>query len=136
MQSPGSSATLVLPATFGAMLKYLRRRARLTQRDLALAVGYSDAHLCRLEQSQRLPDLTTLLALFVPALGLDDAPELAERLVALATAARNARAAGRGLAAHQPRDERTKTTVLVPLFTCSVCAATSSSARATRPGEP
>jgi tetratricopeptide (TPR) repeat protein len=30
-------------ATFGDLLKYLRRRARLTQRELSIAVGYSEA---------------------------------------------------------------------------------------------
>jgi ATP/maltotriose-dependent transcriptional regulator MalT len=78
------------------MLKYVRRRARLTQRDLAIAVGYSEAHLCRLEQNQRLPDPTTLLALFVPALQLEDEPALATHLLELAAAARDERAPGRG----------------------------------------
>ena len=41
--------------TFGDLLKYLRRRARLTQREVAIAVGYSEAHISRLEQNQRPP---------------------------------------------------------------------------------
>jgi transcriptional regulator with XRE-family HTH domain len=56
--------------TFGDDLKYLRRRARLTQRELAQAVGYTEAHICRLEKNQRPPDLTTIAALFGPALPL------------------------------------------------------------------
>jgi predicted ATPase len=76
-------------ATFGELLRYLRRRARLQQRDLAIAVGYSEGQICRLEQNQRLPDLPTLAARFVPALDLEDAPELAARLLDLASAARN-----------------------------------------------
>src|ERR671932_1813022 len=74
--------------TFGALLKYLRVRARLNQRDLAIAVNYSTAQISRLEQNQRLPDLATLLALFVPALDLGDEPELVARLLELAAAAR------------------------------------------------
>jgi transcriptional regulator with XRE-family HTH domain len=33
---------------FGSQLKYLRKSAHLTQRDLAQAVGYTEAHICRL----------------------------------------------------------------------------------------
>jgi len=76
--------------TFGALLRYLRRRARLQQRDLAIAVGYSEGQICRLEQNRRQPDLSTLAARFVPALDLEDAPELATRLLELAADARNA----------------------------------------------
>jgi transcriptional regulator with XRE-family HTH domain len=46
-------------ATFGDMLKYLRRRARLTQRELALAVGYGREQITKLENNQRLPNLPT-----------------------------------------------------------------------------
>ena len=38
---------------FGTLLRVLRRRARLTQRDLGLAVGYSEAQISRLEQRKR-----------------------------------------------------------------------------------
>lgn len=74
--------------SFGALLLYLRRRARLRQRDLAAAVGYGEAQIGRLENDQRLPDVATVLAQFIPALGLEDEPELAARLVELARAAR------------------------------------------------
>ena len=86
--------------TFGHGLKYLRRRARLTQRELGLAVGYSEAQICRLEQNQRLPDPITLAALFVPALGLERDQALAARLLELAAEARGKRRAdaGRGSA--------------------------------------
>jgi ATP/maltotriose-dependent transcriptional regulator MalT/DNA-binding XRE family transcriptional regulator len=93
MAQPGlTHATGTKPATFtsfGALLKYLRRRERMTQRDLALAVGYTEAHLCRLEKNQRLPDQTTVAALFVPALSLEREPEWAERLLELATSSRH-----------------------------------------------
>ena len=78
-------------ATFGELLRYLRRRARLQQRDLAIAVGYSEGQICRLEQNQRLPDLPTLAARFIPALDLEHEPDLAARLLELAVAARGER---------------------------------------------
>ena len=85
-------AAITAPAsfeTFGDLLKYLRKRARLTQEELARAVGYSRAHFVRLEKNQRLPDLTTVVALFLPALEIGDQPELAQRLLELAALARN-----------------------------------------------
>jgi predicted ATPase/transcriptional regulator with XRE-family HTH domain len=75
-------------ATFGEMLKYLRRRARLTQTELAIAVGYSREQITKLENNQRRPDLAALRALFVPALDLDERPDIVERLLLLAAATR------------------------------------------------
>ncbi|HYF63648.1 MAG TPA: helix-turn-helix domain-containing protein, partial [Herpetosiphonaceae bacterium] len=75
-------------ADFGSLLRYLRRRARLTQRDLAIATGYSESQICRLEQNTRTADLSALMALFVPALAIDDQPDLIARLIELATLAR------------------------------------------------
>ena len=77
--------------TFGDLLKLLRRRARLTQRELAQAVGYTEAHICRLEKNQRPPDLTAVAALFGPALDLEDEPQMMTRLLELAAAARDER---------------------------------------------
>jgi predicted ATPase/transcriptional regulator with XRE-family HTH domain len=74
-------------ASFGAMLRYLRRRARLTQQELARAAGYSESQISRLEQNQRRMDPATLLAVFVPALRISDQPHLIEPLLALAVAA-------------------------------------------------
>jgi len=71
--------------SFGELLKYLRRRAQLTQQELSIAVGYSEAHISRLEQNQRLPDVATVAALFIPALDLRDEPEIAVYLIQLAT---------------------------------------------------
>ena len=42
--------------TFGDLLKYLRRRERLTQLELSIMVGYSEAQMTRLEKNQRRPD--------------------------------------------------------------------------------
>src|SRR5688572_30369150 len=84
--------------TFGDLLKYLRRRAGLTQIDLSIAVGYSNTQICRLEQNQRLPDIATLTARFVPALGVEDEPEVVRRLVGLAAAVRREDAPASGVA--------------------------------------
>ncbi|MBI5564484.1 MAG: tetratricopeptide repeat protein [Chloroflexi bacterium] len=83
--------TPTAPRTVGDLLKFLRRRARLTQRELALAVGYTEAHVCRLEKNQRPPDLTTIAALFGSALDLEDEPQTMARLLKLAAAARDER---------------------------------------------
>ena len=74
--------------TFGDLLKYLRRRERLTQLELSIAVGYSEAQISRLEKNQRLPDMAAVNALFIPALHLEEEPALAAQLLALAQSAR------------------------------------------------
>ena len=81
--------------TFGEYLCYLRRRAGLTQRELGIAVGYSDVQIARLEKSRRLPDVTTVQARFIEALGVQDQPALAARLVDLAVVARSVDGNGR-----------------------------------------
>lgn len=73
-----------VPTSFGDLLRYLRRRAQLTQRDLGIAVGYSEAHINRFEKNKRLPDPMAVAALFVPALDLKGEPGLAQRLIELA----------------------------------------------------
>lgn len=86
-----SAKTVITPEsfnTFGDLLHYLRRRARLTQQDLANAMGYSTAQVCRFEQNRRLPNETTVAALFVPALGLQNEPEYAARLMQLVKASK------------------------------------------------
>jgi len=84
------SPTAVTPdqfSSFGELLKYLRRQARITQRELAIAVGYSDTQISRIEQNQRVPDSTTITALFVPALYIEQEPKWVTRLLELANAA-------------------------------------------------
>jgi predicted ATPase/DNA-binding XRE family transcriptional regulator len=78
-------------ATFGELLRYLRRRARLTQRELGIAVGYSEAHIARLESNQRTPNPDVVRAQFIEALDLKDEPEMANQLLRLAEAAHRAR---------------------------------------------
>ncbi len=74
--------------TFGELLRQLRRRARLTQRELGIEVGYSEAQITRLEGNVRLPDVDVVATRFVDALQLQAEPELARRLVELAAQAR------------------------------------------------
>ena len=71
--------------TFGDLLRYLRRRTGLTQIEMSIAVGYSDAQISRLEQNLRLPDPATIAARFVPVLDLDDEPIVVAQLLQLAT---------------------------------------------------
>ena len=67
---PGKTSALALErfTSFGDLLKFLRRRAGLTQREVSIAVGYSHAQISRLELNQRPPDLATVTARFIPAL--------------------------------------------------------------------
>src|SRR5215207_10791458 len=78
-------------SSFGELLRYLRRRQRLTQIELAIAVGYSTAQISRLEQNLRRPNPSTVQVLFVPALGLEQEPGMVARLLQLARAARDQR---------------------------------------------
>jgi WD40 repeat protein/transcriptional regulator with XRE-family HTH domain len=91
------SATLEKFTTFGDLLRFFRRRAGITQMELALAVGYSDAQISRLEQNLRLPDIPTIEARFVPALDLEYEPKAVSRLLDLAANVRREDAPGLGL---------------------------------------
>src|SRR5512136_241342 len=77
-------STLEKFTTFGDLLRFLRRHAGITQLELSIAVGYSTAQICRLEQNLRLPDPPTIEARFVPALYLEDEPKAVARLLELA----------------------------------------------------
>ena len=94
-------------STFGDLLKYLRRRAQLTQRELAIAVGYTEGHISRLEKNQRPPDLATVAALFVPALMLEEEPETAAYLIQLAAGGRGQKmSAGESLTISRRQETR------------------------------
>jgi LuxR family transcriptional regulator, maltose regulon positive regulatory protein len=80
------SATPESFVNFGTLLRFLRVRARLSQRELSIAVGYSEAHLSRLEAGQRRPDPDAVRAHFLPALDLQHDSLWSERLLALAAA--------------------------------------------------
>lgn len=80
------------PATsFGDLLKQLRKRAGMTQSDLAAALGYSISLICALEQNRRLPELEAVIQAYLPALSLQGEPHLAEQLLELAAASRGER---------------------------------------------
>lgn len=73
--------------SFGSYLRFLRRRARLTQTALSVAVGYSPGQISMLENGQRTPDVTAVMALFIGALGLQEDRQRAAQLVELARSA-------------------------------------------------
>lgn len=73
--------------SFGSYLRYLRRRVRLTQTELSIAVGYSPGQISMLENGQRLPDITAVSALFLTALHLENDRRAAVQLIELAQAA-------------------------------------------------
>jgi tetratricopeptide (TPR) repeat protein/DNA-binding XRE family transcriptional regulator len=75
-------------ADFGGALRFYRKRARMTQDELGRMVGYSREQITHLESGRRLPDVTSIAALFIPELAIDDDAAAAE-LIALATRARN-----------------------------------------------
>ena len=87
--------------SFGDLLKYLRRREQLTQLELSIAVGYSEAQISRLEKNQRLPDLSAVKALFVPALHLENEPQLINLFLELAESARQEDAPAPGIAPYK-----------------------------------
>ena len=58
-----------MPNTFGTLLRQLRKRAGLTQGELAAAVGYSIALISGLERANRRPDLKAVTERFVRGTG-------------------------------------------------------------------
>src|SRR5215217_564088 len=95
------SSTLEKFITFGDLLRFLRRRIGLTQMELAIAVGYSNTQISRLEQNERLPDIPTIEARFVSALGLEDQPNAITRLLDLAANVRREDAPATGLSPYK-----------------------------------
>jgi predicted ATPase/transcriptional regulator with XRE-family HTH domain len=85
---PSPDAMPLAPPTFGALLKQLRKRVGMTQRDLAAALNYSDSFISSLEKEQRQPDLNAVIHAFIPALGLQDDPKTAAWLIERAAIAR------------------------------------------------
>ena len=101
MSSPIPESTLEKFTTFGDLLRFLRRRAGITQLELSIAVGYSDAQISRLEQNLRPPDIPTIEARFVSALGLEEEPKAVARLLDLAANVRREDAPGLGLSPYK-----------------------------------
>jgi transcriptional regulator with XRE-family HTH domain len=81
----------VTTTTFGDLLKHLRKRAGMTQDDLAAATGYSRSLIGALERNDRLPDVAAIIHTYLPALDLQEEPHLAAQLVELAALARGER---------------------------------------------
>ncbi|MCB0125010.1 MAG: helix-turn-helix domain-containing protein, partial [Caldilineaceae bacterium] len=86
MASRVSTSTSTI--SFGLLLRQLRKRAGMTQRDLAAALGYSDSLISGLEKERRLPDMETVRIHVIPALGLQDDHAMATRLIECAAVAR------------------------------------------------
>ena len=101
MHTPIPASTLEKFITFGDLLRFLRRHAGLTQMELAIAVGYSESQISRLEQNQRLPDIITIEARFVSALGLEEEPKAVARLLDLAANVRRDDAPAAGLSPYK-----------------------------------
>src|SRR5512139_807246 len=84
-----NAVSAITPASFlsfGELLRYLRKRAELSQRELALDVGYHYSYMSRIENNEYIPDPAVLMSRFVPALGLEKEPAWTQRLLELATA--------------------------------------------------
>ena len=84
--------TPVDPESFqnlGELVKFLRQRAHLTQRDLAARVDYHYSYISRVEKNQQVPATATLMGRFIPALDIQGEPEWMERLVELASQEQN-----------------------------------------------
>jgi WD40 repeat protein len=96
MSASISESTLEKFTTFGDLLKFLRRRVGITQMELSIAVGYSDAQISRLEQNLRLPDIPTIQARFISGLDLEHEPKAVARLLDLAANVRREDAPGLG----------------------------------------
>ena len=90
-------STLEKFTTFGDLLRFLRRRAGITQMELSIAVGYSDTQISRLEQNLRLPDIPTIEARFLSALDMEREPQAVARLLELAANVRREDAPALGL---------------------------------------
>ena len=85
MIDPASTISPASFQTFGELLRYLRKRAELSQRELALHVGYHYSYMSRIENNEHIPDPATLMARFVPALRLEKDPAWTGRLLELGT---------------------------------------------------
>jgi WD40 repeat protein/transcriptional regulator with XRE-family HTH domain len=98
------ASTLEKFTTFGDLLRYLRRRAGITQLELSIGVGYSSSQISRLEQNLRLPDPSVIEARFAPALYLEDEPMAVARLMELAATAKREDAPALGMCPYKGLD--------------------------------
>ncbi|MGE5124521.1 MAG: helix-turn-helix domain-containing protein, partial [Acidobacteriaceae bacterium] len=98
------TSTLEKFTTFGDLLRYLRRRAGITQTELSIAVGYSISQISRLEQNLRPPDIPTIQARFIQSLCLEDEPKTVARLLELAATIRREDAPALGMCPYKGLD--------------------------------
>lgn len=70
--------------TLGKLLRYLRERAHLSQRELAAKVDFHYSYISRVEKDQHIPDFATLTGRFIPALGISNETIWFDRLIVLA----------------------------------------------------
>jgi transcriptional regulator with XRE-family HTH domain len=56
MPGPAATASPEIFTTFGELLRFLRKRANLSQRELALQVGYHYSYMSRIENNEHAPD--------------------------------------------------------------------------------
>ena len=78
------------PTTFGQLLRHLRKRAGMTQGDLAAAAGYGISQISALEKDLRRPDPQIVATRIVTALAAACEPRTLDRLLELAVAAAGA----------------------------------------------
>ena len=74
-------------SSFGRLLRYLRERAHLSQRDLAAAAGYHHSYISYMERDVRIPGAEIIKARFVPALQIELQDKWINRLLQLANEA-------------------------------------------------
>jgi predicted ATPase/DNA-binding XRE family transcriptional regulator len=72
------------PTTFGQLLRHLRKRAGMTQSDLAAAAGYSVSLISALEKNRRTPNLQMAAERFAPHFANPGDAPLVARLLQLA----------------------------------------------------
>lgn len=84
MVKPRTVLDPVTFTTFGELLRYLRERANLSQRELAQRVGYHYSYISRLEKNERTLNASILQKLFIPALKLENDPKSIAHLLELA----------------------------------------------------
>jgi transcriptional regulator with XRE-family HTH domain len=87
----GKTMPLTEVPPFGTLLKHLRKRAGITQSDLATAVNYSCAQISSLEKGKGQPNLEVVITRFIQALRLQDDPVTAAQLIERAAEARGER---------------------------------------------
>jgi TolB-like protein/Tfp pilus assembly protein PilF len=122
MDAPIPRQILDRITSFGELLRYLRRRAGLSQTELSIAVGYSDAQISRLEQNLRLPNVSTVQARFLPVLRLKGEQAASDRLLRLAEQAQEQRTDLKADADGRRRGQNPPSLAVLPFINISKAA--------------